>query len=521
MKKKQMRAPVAFLLLAALLGAMILCSCAEDIGGALDTVFTNDNETEEETMFPSTPASLQNGAIYRISSLDEKYENASLTAENFAMTDNSLVKVKTYTRDLSQMWRVILNENGTVSLENMSTRMKLSIVSPDNYKKEKTLSVCLDSTNDEAKEWQIYSLGEGSDVCVIQNVYTSLYAEVSETRTDGLWYARQEKYDGADSQKWKFTKLSDGEGEYPRLLVLSGDYQGSSSCPEIIYSNGVYYNYNQTGTVAVKTSTDLIHWTLADEHALRPRPEWLAPISETGYIWAPGVYAMNGRYFLYYCTSALGKQNSAIGVAVCDDLSTNTWEDLGMVMRSYPGDAYNAIDPNIFIDTDGTAYMLWGSYWTGIYMRRIDKETGKFIEGDDQVWHLAQGSNDMEASYLVYRDGYYYLFCARGGLSRGTYYWAVGRSTNLFGDYVDKSGKPLLEGGGTRLTEWKEGVCGVGHAQYFLDKDGNPYMVAESWPYRNEQGNGTIALTLSTIVWTEDGWPVTALDPNVLNALGE
>lgn len=466
-------------------------------------------------------AELEQGAVYRISVLDAEYENAALTAENFAMTDNSMLKVKLYTKDLSQMWRVCQNDDGTYSLENMATLMKMSIVNPDNYKKETGLSVCLDNTNDLAKKWSIYTLDGTLADCVIENEYTSRCATVTKSRTEGLWYVKQEEYSGAEAQRWSFKKLSGGDGEYPHLLVLSGDHQGNMLCPEIIYSDGVYYNYSQNGTVAVKTSTDLINWTLLPEQALRPRPEWLAPISGTGHIWAPGVYKIGERYYLYYCTSALGKQTSAIGVAVCDDLSLNTWQDLGMVMRSDEGDGYNAIDPNIFVDTDGSVYMLWGSYWTGIYMKRIDPDTGKFYDGDDQIWHLAEGNGDMEASYLIYRDGYYYLFTARGGLSKGTYYWAVGRSDSLTGPYLDKNGKALLEGGGTRLTEWKEGVAGVGHASYFVAPDGTPYMVADSWDYRNESGVGTASLTLSTIVWTEDGWPVTALDPDVLRALGD
>lgn len=500
----------------AVLGILLLAGCS-DVSDTTETQIFEGGDT----MYNEKQAELEAGAIYRISTLDAEFENASLTAENFAMKDNSMLKVKTYTKDLSQMWRVCVNDDGTYTLENMSTYMKMSVVNPDNYKKEKTLSVCLDNTNDIAKSWRVYTLDGTLENCVIENVYTSYCAGVTKTKTDGLWYVRGDEYKGTEAQRWSFKKLSDGKGEYPHMLVLSGEYQGSVLCPEIIYSNGVYYNINQKECISIKTSPDLVNWTQLQEQALRPRPEWLAPISETGHIWAPGVYEIGGRFYLYYCTSSLGKQNSAIGVAVCDDLSLNTWEDLGMVMRSYPGDDYNAIDPNIFIDKDGMAYMLWGSYWNGIYMKRIDPKTGKFFEGDNETWHLAKGTGDMEASYLIYRDGYYYLFNARGGLSKGTYYWAVGRSESIFGPYVDKNGKSLLEGGGTRLTEWKEGVAGVGHASYFTAPDGTPYMVADSWDYRNENGIGTVSLTLSKIVWTEDGWPVTALDPDVLRALGD
>ena len=80
----------------------------------------------------------------------------------------------------------------------------------------------------------------------------------------------------------------------------------------------------------------------------------------------------------------------------------------------------------------------------------------------------------------------------------------------------------MMSDGGTRLTEWKDGVVGIGHAQYFEDIDGQGYMVSESWQYRDtDAGNSKIQLHISSVVWTDDGWPVTVLDPDVMGRLGE
>ena len=520
MKKKK-----KFLLASMLLSVCLFCMFSCNTSGTTET--DTGEVTDPQSLDQMKKVELEDGAIYRIStnSEEDEFEKGALTVDKFGTYDNSMIIIDMYGKHLSQLWRVHKNDDGTYSLENMASRMYLSIRSIDNYKKEKKLSACLDGTNDEAKKWNIYSVDGTIEKCVFENVYTSYIASGSYNSVSHITYVQQEEYKSDAKQQWTFKKMDDGDKEYPYVLVLKGDYEGASSCPEILYYNGVYYNYNMTGPIALKTSTDLITWTRhPDQYALPSRPAWMNAVSGGDAIWAPGAYQIGDKYYLYYCTSSSGSQNSGIGVAVTSDPSKNDWQDLGLVIRSYTGSQYNCIDPNVIIDDDGTPYLVWGSYWEGIFMRKIDPSTGKLDETDTTMYHLAKGTSDMEAPYVIKHGDYYYLFTARGGLKKGTYYWAVGRSKTLTGPYVDKDGKSLLEGGGTRLTEWKDGIEGVAHAQYFVDKDGTAYMVSESWEYREDPDDptsksSTIRLHISTIVWTDDGWPVTALDKNVLSAL--
>lgn len=39
------------------------------------------------------------------------------------------------------------------------------------------------------------------------------------------------------------------------------------------------------------------------------------------------------------------------------------WVDPGEVLRSRPGDPWNAIDPNLVLDEDGESWLAWGSFW--------------------------------------------------------------------------------------------------------------------------------------------------------------
>jgi len=522
-----MRKSKLLIVLLMLFAACPLCmaSCSQT---PAETETNTGDTAEPQTLDQMKKVELEEGALYRIdiNAEGDEYDMGALTADNFGTSDNAMVVVDIYGKHLSQLWRVHKNDDGTYSLENMASRMYLSIRSIDNYKKEKKLSVCLEGTNDEAKKWNIYTVDGTLEKCVFENTYTSYVAGGNYVKASDTVYAQQEQYKAEATQQWTFKKMDDGDKEYPYVLVLKGDFEGASSCPEILYYNGVYYNYNMTGPIALKTSTDLINWTRhPDQYALDGRPSWMNAVSGGDAIWAPGAYKIGDKYFLYYCTSSSGSQNSGIGVAATDDPSKNDWKDQGLVIRSYNGvSEYNCIDPNVIIDDDGTPYLVWGSYWEGIFMRKIDPATGKLDESDTTMHHIAKGQGDMEAPYVIKHGDYFYLFTARGGLKKGTYYWAVGRSKTLTGPYVDKDGKALLEGGGTRLTEWKDGIEGAAHAQYFVDKDGNAYMVSESWEYRAssddpDSKSSPVRLHISTIVWTDDGWPVTALDKNVLNAI--
>ena len=470
---------------------------------------------------------LVDGAIYSIKNID----GLLMTADDFGVYDNASVIFTEDTSDMSQLWRAHKNDDGSYSLENMACGSRLSSVSSNSDIASTPMSVRVSGSADRFKSFRLLSADGTLSAVVIENTLTGYVAD-AVTQEDSTVRLQNELYQLKSSQLFKLEKVSDGKGEYPQLLVLSGDYQGSASCPEIIYHDGVYYNYNMTGAITVKTSTDLIHWTVHPDRYAFERPSWLTDVSAEGAIWAPGCYKMGDKYYLYYCTSSSGSRNSAIGVAVSSDPSKNDWQDLGMVMRSYVYDGwqdifssdFNAIDPNVVSDGAGRYYLVYGSYWNGIFMRRLDPETGMLHQTDTKVYNVARGNPNIEAAYIIERDGYYYIFVAKGSLSKGNYYWAVGRSTSITGPYYDQNGVNMLNDGGTRLTEWKDGVVGVGHAQLFIDEDGQCYMVSEAWQYREKDANGNdnnskIEMHISKVVWTADGWPVTVLDPDVMGRL--
>ena len=179
-----------------------------------------------------------------------------------------------------------------------------------------------------------------------------------------------------------------------------------------------------------------------------------------GHIWAPDIVHHDGRYYLYYAVSSSGQNSSAIGVTINKTLDPDSpdyrWEDQGIVLRSVPGrDLWNAIDPNIIVDENGTPWMSFGSFWSGLKLVKLDTSWKALAE--PQEWYsLAKrersilvddrvpGPAEIEGPFIFKKGDYYYLFVSWGLCCRGkdsTYKIMVGRSKDVRGT-VFGQGRP-------------------------------------------------------------------------------
>jgi len=263
-------------------------------------------------------------------------------------------------------------------------------------------------------------------------------------------------------------------------------------------------------------STDLVHWERGPA-VFGTAPEWIAgtvPQNRNMSYWAPDVIKVGNRYLLYYSVSSMGKMTSAIGLATTPTLDPKDpayhWTDEGIVVQTHegqPGDAYNAIDPALFQDHDGSLWMTFGSYWTGIKLIQLDPNTGKRITPDSRMVSLAYNES-IEASHLCRNDDYYYLFVNWGSCCQGTnstYNIRVGRSKIITGPYLDKAGTDLLHRGGSLfLATDNNPLFGPGHA-------GTLKALGQQWFTSDFEGDvrmaGRATLAIMPLRWTADGWP--------------
>jgi arabinan endo-1,5-alpha-L-arabinosidase len=306
---------------------------------------------------------------------------------------------------------------------------------------------------------------------------------------------------------------------------LTGDLVPTHD-PCIAKENGVYYVYGTAAPgsglfITLKTSPDLKHWTSRGS-VYKAIPQWaLDAVPGTKECWAPDVTFFNGRWHMYFAYSTFGSNQSAIGLATTPTLDPSApnygWRDEGMVLMSHHSDDFNAIDPAHFVDLQGQHWLIFGSFWTGIKMRRLDPMTGKPAAGDDKVIALAQRPSPwgapgaIEAPFMISRNGYYYLFASYDYCCKGvnsSYYTAFGRSKTIEGPFLAREGGDMLHGLGTVILrgdlEEHGRFRGPGHCAVFHDDDGQDYIVYHAYDARN---GGASTLRIAPLVWSEDGWP--------------
>jgi arabinan endo-1,5-alpha-L-arabinosidase len=195
-------------------------------------------------------------------------------------------------------------------------------------------------------------------------------------------------------------------------------------------------------------------------------------------------------------------------------------------LKSTAIDDFNAIDPNLIVDADGHTWLAFGSFWSGIKLRRLDDTTGKVSTSDTKLYSLAARSRPenatpappnlppdweaIEAPFIVRNGGYYYLFvswdlCCRG--TKSTYRTMVGRSRKITGPYIDKAGVPMMEGGGTELLTANHRWLGPGGESLLMQPGDHDIIAFHAYDAKT----GKSALQISTITW-QDGWPHAALE---------
>jgi arabinan endo-1,5-alpha-L-arabinosidase len=263
------------------------------------------------------------------------------------------------------------------------------------------------------------------------------------------------------------------------------------------------------GTIQIRSSPDGRNWTYVGT-MWDAIPAWVSKaVPGVNNLWAPEIRRHGGTYYLYYAASTWGKNRSVIALATNTTLDPKDpnykWVDKGEVLRSMPDDDFNAIDAGVIEDAEGTPWMAFGSYWSGIRMVQLKWPSGKVESPDEEPLHIADrkaSPNAIEAPYIVPHGGYYYLFTSWGQCCQGVnsdYKIVVGRSTDVTGPYVDREGRKLLEGGGTTLRATQGSSVGPGGQSVSRD------IIA--FHHYDATAGGAPRLVLQPLTWAADGWP--------------
>jgi autotransporter-associated beta strand protein len=299
-------------------------------------------------------------------------------------------------------------------------------------------------------------------------------------------------------------------------LTLSGTL-GAHDPSSMLKDGSRYYYYATNGYIVSRSSSNMTSWsagpTVFNSTTL---PAWTLAYTgadHPGELWAPDVVYFNGLYHLYYSASSWGSQISAIGMATSPTLNPSSpnyaWTDQGPVIQSTTGSPYNAIDPSIFQNSDGTLWMTFGSYWNGIYQVQLNPTTGMLMNPSSPGAIRLAYNSSIEASAMYRRGDYYYLFVNWGACCQGvnsTYNIRVGRSTSVTGPFRDQNGVNMVANGGTLLQGTEGKYIGPGHFEGY-SQAGQDYF---TYHYYDGDRNGTPTYGIDYLYWTNNGWPTTA-----------
>lgn len=152
------------------------------------------------------------------------------------------------------------------------------------------------------------------------------------------------------------------------------------------------------------SSTDMVNWT--------PRGSPLA-VSDFKWAkqdaWAGQVIERRGKFYWYVPMTQATIPGFAIGVAVADSATGPFHDARGSAlitndMTTQVPIAWDDIDPAVFIDDDGQAYLFWGNQRC-----KYVKLKPNMIEADGPI-HVIEGLEKFtEAPWVHHRGGLYYL----------------------------------------------------------------------------------------------------------------
>jgi len=310
---------------------------------------------------------------------------------------------------------------------------------------------------------------------------------------------------------------------------ISSSFADTFADPAIIQGrDGYWYAYATSDPLVANGPFGLMHmartkdfgsWeylgTVFDDST---KPSWAAPGS---FFWAPDIRYFGGRYVMYFTvtdTAANPGGDPAIGVATAPTPAGPWTATDGPVVAPKPdgnGGYFGTIDPAMLTAADGKRYLYSGGFYGGISVTELSPDGLHSVGTPTQVTI----GDRYEGSYVVYRDGWYYLMGSSSNCCAGPttgYSVFAGRSRSPKGPFLDKDGASLNEsrvGGTTVITQNGNKWIGPGHHAFITDAAGQDHIVYHAIDRRTPWltdpfGINRRPMLIDRIDWI-DGWPRT------------
>ena len=290
--------------------------------------------------------------------------------------------------------------------------------------------------------------------------------------------------------------------------ILAGFYPD----PSIVRAGDDYYlvtsSFSYYPGVPLFHSRDLVHWTQVGHVLSRPSQLAVDSAGISRGIFAPVIREHAGTF--YMITTLAGRGNFIVTARA----PAGPWSD-----PIWLPDLKDGIDPSLFFDEDGHAYVVNNGPPVGtplydghraIWIQRFDPAAMKMVGPRSVIVNggvdLAKKPIWIEAPHIVKHGGFYYLICAEGGTA-DQHSEVVFRSASVWGPYAPGPSNPILTQ--RHLDPARANpITSTGHADFVETPAGDWWAVFLGVrPYGDNLYNTGRETFLMPVRWT-NGWPV-------------
>jgi len=173
----------------------------------------------------------------------------------------------------------------------------------------------------------------------------------------------------------------------------------------------------------VYSTTDMVNWT---DHGSPLALETFSWADDRA--WAGQAIERDGKFYWYICAHSKLSGGMAIGVAVANSPTGPFRDALGKPL--YDDGSWDYIDPTVFIDDDGQAWLMWGN--PRVYYLKLNRDMttysgslGRIAMTEESFGSPAMNEREkgktyrdsyVEGPWLTKRAGTYQLLYAAGGV---------------------------------------------------------------------------------------------------------
>lgn len=319
-----------------------------------------------------------------------------------------------------------------------------------------------------------------------------------------------EEYDMGENKKRHGSVLPLFQSEYDaltdRFLKSNPIIKGLYADPDIAKFGDTYYIYPTTDGYSGWSGTRFHVFSSADRKEWKDEGVILDVASQevawsVGSAWAPAIARKNGSYYFYFCAkrkdgvscigAAVSKSPAGPYRALPEPLLT-----IEMVNRQNL-QMWQTIDPSVFIEDDGTAYLLFGNGTPAVVRLKED-----MVSIAEETMSKLEGAYDFrEAVTVIKRNGVYHFTWSCDDTGNENYHVNYGTADNIYGPIDFKY--TVLE------KEPEKNILGTGHHSILKDENEEYYIAYHRFgtpleKYPDEKGCHR-EVCLDRLEFTEEG----------------